>query len=110
MVTKRRKCYPVPVPSLRTCLVSFSDLAGVRHTAEVTAETLYEAAVLGMAAIAQNSGAVAATLTQLEIEVRAPIVRHQLSVRQVRQWVDGITPSPKEKLLKERLRQMLPPE
>ncbi|MBL8211015.1 MAG: hypothetical protein JNK87_09905 [Bryobacterales bacterium] len=98
------------MPNLRTCLVSFSDLTGVRHSAEVTAESLFEAAVLGIAAIAQSSGAVAATITQLEIEVRAPIVRHQLSVRQVRQWVDGVTASPKEKLVKERLRQMLPPE
>jgi hypothetical protein len=33
---------------LRTCAVSFADVRGVRHTAEVQAETLYEAVVLAV--------------------------------------------------------------
>ena len=33
---------------LRSCVVSYQDNQGIRHSAEVTAETLYEAAVLGL--------------------------------------------------------------
>jgi hypothetical protein len=33
---------------LRTCAVTFTDARGVKHTAEVTAETLFEAAILGL--------------------------------------------------------------
>jgi hypothetical protein len=33
---------------LRTCVVSYSDQENIRHSGEVTAETLYEAAVLGL--------------------------------------------------------------
>jgi hypothetical protein len=39
------------VPELRSCIVSYQDLEGVTHSIEVTAETLYEAAVLGMQAM-----------------------------------------------------------
>jgi hypothetical protein len=35
---------------LRICAVSFIDVAGIRHTAEVQAESLYEAAILGVRA------------------------------------------------------------
>ena len=42
---KRRICYSRPVP-LRTCAVSFLDIRGIRHVAEVQAESLYEAAIL----------------------------------------------------------------
>jgi len=40
--------YNVPVPSARTCLVSFIDSEGIRHSVEVTASTLYQAAALAI--------------------------------------------------------------
>lgn len=33
---------------VRSCSVSFKDSSGVRHSVEVTAETLFEAAALGL--------------------------------------------------------------
>lgn len=36
------------VANPKTCTVSFRDSAGVRHSVEVGAETLYEAAVLAL--------------------------------------------------------------
>jgi len=38
-----------PVPTARTCSLSFTDSNGIRHAVEVPASTLYEAAVLAMA-------------------------------------------------------------
>jgi hypothetical protein len=37
----------IAVP-LRNCGVSFLEIRGIRHVAEVQAESLYEAAILGM--------------------------------------------------------------
>ncbi len=39
---------------VRSCRVTIKDLEGVKHTVEVTAETLYEAVALGFVAIRGN--------------------------------------------------------
>jgi hypothetical protein len=36
------------VPTARICVVSFTDSEGIRHSVEVTASTLYEAAALAI--------------------------------------------------------------
>jgi hypothetical protein len=43
--------------SFRLCGVTVIDLEGVRHTAEVTASTLYEAVALGIMAIREQEWA-----------------------------------------------------
>lgn len=45
-MAKMLPCQAVP---LRSCVVSFTDNRGVQHSVEVTAETLFEAAALGVA-------------------------------------------------------------
>jgi hypothetical protein len=40
----------VVVPELRTCRVSFQDAAGIAHSVEVTAQSLFEAAALAIKA------------------------------------------------------------
>jgi hypothetical protein len=45
------------VPELRSCTVSYKDMEGITHTVEVTASSLYEAAVLGMKAFEQSGWA-----------------------------------------------------
>lgn len=92
---------------IRTCAVSFLDPSGIRHSTEVTAETLYEAAVLGIRAISQEWGIEPAQLTPIEIEVRAPATLHSVTLRHIRQWLDGASRSPKERVLRDRLREML---
>jgi len=37
--------------TVRSCKVTIQDMEGITHTVDVTAETLYEAVALGMAAI-----------------------------------------------------------
>jgi len=51
-----------PSVALRTCTVSFLGPSGVRHSIEVTAESVYEAAALGVSAL-RNSGWADAPLT-----------------------------------------------
>jgi hypothetical protein len=76
--------------ALRTCTVSFTGPSGVRHTVEVVAESIYEAAALGVSAL-KNSGWVDAIApgTELEVQVREPATCHRLTVHQIRRWCDG---------------------
>jgi len=42
---------------VRICRVSFTTTSGIRHSAEIQADSLYEAAVEGIKAISQQCGA-----------------------------------------------------
>jgi hypothetical protein len=69
--------------------------SGVRHSVEVTAESIYEAAALGVSALKSDGWADAiAPGTELEIEVREPATCHRLTVQQIRRWCDGVAVSP----------------
>jgi hypothetical protein len=89
---------------MAACIVSFVDLDGVRHSVEVEADGLYEASVLGLAAFRKHDLAPGG-LTQLEVEVRS--VKHTLTVTKVRDWLQRGVRTPKEAILKERLRALL---
>ncbi len=39
------------MPELRSCSISYGDADGIKHSIDVTAETLYDAAILGMKAM-----------------------------------------------------------
>jgi hypothetical protein len=94
--------------ALRTCTVSFSGASGIRHSVDVTAESVYEAAALGVAALKRSGWTEAiAPGTQLEIQVREPATSHRLTVQQIRRWCDGVAVSPDETLKKRRLKQLL---
>jgi hypothetical protein len=90
---------------MTACIVSFVDLDGIRHSVEVEADGLYEASVLGLCAFRKHELELGG-LTQLEVEVRSS-VKHTLSVTKVREWLERGVRSPKEAVLKERLRTLL---
>lgn len=87
------------------CIVSYVDLDGVRHSVEVEADGLYEAAVLGIAAFRKHD-LTPAGLTKLSVEVRSTIT-HAVTVQDVQKWLARGVMSPKEAVLKERLRALL---
>ena len=93
--------------ALRTCTVSFTGPSGVRHSVEVTAESIYEAAALGVSALTNSGRADAiAPGTELDVKVREPATCHRLTVHQIRRWCDGVAVSPDETLKKRRLNQL----
>jgi hypothetical protein len=94
--------------SPRPCSVSFTDLRGVRHEAEVQAESLFEAAALALKAF-RGSGWVEGVgpASEFQVEVPGPVVRHRVTVGQIRRWVEGAVASPAERLRRERVREML---
>ena len=86
---------------IRSCTVSYRDFEGVKHSVEVTAESLYEAAVLGMKAMQAPWGN--APSLEIEVRVRAPEVRHTVSNAILTAWLSRQGKTPKEKALKARL-------
>src|SRR5262245_39612906 len=90
---------------MAACIVSFVDLDGIRHSVEVEAEGLYEASVLGICAFRKHD-LQPAGLTQLEVEVRNSVT-HTLTVRKIQDWLKRVVRTPKEAVLKERLRSLL---
>jgi hypothetical protein len=75
---------------------------------EVTAESIYEAAALGVSALKDGGWADAiAPGTQLEVQVREPAECHRLTVQPIRRWCNGVAVSPDETLKKRRLKQLL---
>jgi hypothetical protein len=94
--------------ALRTCTVSFSGPSGMRHSVDVTAESVYEAVALGVSTLRESGWADAVALeTELEIQVREPPTCHRITVHQIHRRCDGIASSPDETLKKRRLKQLL---
>ena len=96
------------LPSVNASAVTFTDPKGVRHTAEVAADSLFEAAVLAIQ-ILKRDGWVTDTIgaTKLEVEVREPATKHIVPPLQIQRWLDGSSPSPYERVKKDRLRTLL---
>ena len=92
----------------RTCAVSFMDARGIRHSVEVEAESLYEAAVLGIRRLNEDAWAdKIGRGTVLDIEVRNPSTRHSISLQQVERWLAGATTNPTEATKKAKLKMLL---
>ena len=92
---------------MSACIVSFVDLDGIRHSVEIEAEGLYEASVLGLCAFRKHD-LDPGGLTQLEVEVRSSVT-HTLTVTKVKEWLERGVRTPKEAVLKDRLRTLMSP-
>lgn len=90
---------------MATCVVSYLDTSGIRHTVEVDAQSLYEAAVLAIRVFREHD-CEPREANRLEIEVRSSVV-HTLTIRKIHDWLNGGAKTPKEAVTKQRLRGLL---
>ena len=86
------------------CIVSFVDTEGFRHTVEVQAESLFEAGVLAIRAFKEH-GCPPGYASEFEVEIRSP-VKHIVTAKRIQEWLEGGAKSPKEAVMKERLKQI----
>jgi hypothetical protein len=94
--------------ALRPCIVSFKDMRGIRHATEVEAESLFEAAVLGIRRLNEDPWLEkVGPATVLEVEVRNPGTTHAISLQQVERWLAGATTNPSEASKKVKLKMLL---
>lgn len=80
-------------------------MEGITHSVEVSASSLYEAAVLGMKAFEQTGWA-DHPVGCMEIVIKSPAVTHRVGVVQVTNWLRSAG-SPQDCALKARLRAVL---
>lgn len=107
MANKKRICYDLPV-SLRVCVVGFKAPTGVSHAVEVEAESLMEAAGLGLARLKKDEWIEGlGPNTRLEISVRSPGSQHTVTVQQIHRWIDTVNPSPSDTLKKAKVKKAL---
>jgi len=93
---------------LRICAVSFADVRGVRHTVEVQAESLFEAAILGVRTFKGDPWIEhVGPATVLDIEVREPAAKHAITMMHVERWLEGASTSPNEEVKKAKLKDLL---
>ena len=105
---KNENCGNFYEVGLKVCAVSFTDVRGIKHSAEVEAESLYEAAVQGIRRLNQDPWIERiGPGTKLEIEVREPCAKHVLTVEQVERWLAGATTNPTEATKKKTLKLLL---
>jgi hypothetical protein len=94
--------------ALRPCVVSFKDTSGIRHATEVEAESLYEAAVLGIQRLNRDPWLEKiGPATVLDVEVREPGTKHSLSLQHVERWLGGTTTNPNDAMKKAKLKMLL---
>jgi hypothetical protein len=100
-------CYPLAVAA-RVCSVSFTSPTGFVHSVDVEADTLYEAATLGLARLKADGWVEGlGPGTKLEIHVRQPATSHVVSVQQLQRWMNSTNSSPTETLRKAKLKNLL---
>jgi hypothetical protein len=93
----------------RTCVVSCSDLKGVEHSVDVTADSLYEAVAQGLRAFRQNDWVdeLGQGQTTVTVVVKNPEVEHKVRVQDFERWLISQGRTPAEVSLKNRLRTLL---
>jgi hypothetical protein len=90
---------------MASCVVSYLDTEGLRHTVEVDAESLYEAGVLAIRTF-RHHNCEPGRASQLEVEVRSSVT-HTITPGRIHDWLNGGARTPKEAITKERLRALL---
>ena len=94
----------------RTCVVSFVDSTGIRHSVEVAAESLYEAAALAVREFRSHpwvDDVEPGAVTPLSISVKTPATTHEVNIKQLERWTASTPKSPREIVQKSRVRELL---
>lgn len=87
-------------------LVSFLDVDGIRHSVEIdNAASLYEAAALAVCAFRKHE-CEPAPASRLEVEIRSSVT-HTVTIKKLYEWLNGGAKTPKEKITKDRLRELV---
>ena len=85
--------------------MSFVDADGLRHSVELHADTLYEAAVLALK-VFRDHECPPAPSHPLQVAI-STTVTHTVTMKKVEDWLNGNCRSPKERVLKDRLKAIM---
>lgn len=94
---------------VRSCRVTIKDMDGVKHTVEVTAETLYEAVALGLAAVRGNDWVmgIAQGMNVVEVSVLDVPIKHAVKLQDFNAWLERTAGAPREVSKRQRIKAIL---
>jgi hypothetical protein len=97
------------MPNKRKCIVSLRDEEGVEHSAELVAESLYEAAALALQQFRRSEWSREASLEAgtLRVEVCEPSTFYRVKVRDVENWLARSAGKPREVAARQKVRAKL---
>jgi hypothetical protein len=90
---------------MRSCVVSYQDNQGIRHSVEVMADTLYEAAVLGLKALDANQRFT--HNVTIDVRVKNPETTHSITGAVLEAWLARPAKNEKEQALKTRSKEVM---
>jgi hypothetical protein len=94
---------------VRACRVTIKDMEGVSHTADVTAETLYEAVALGLVALRGKDwvSGIAEGFNVVQVSVTDIPVKHSVTLKDFNAWLGRAGRVPKEITSRQRVKKIL---
>lgn len=94
---------------VRSCRVAIKDMEGVKHTVEVTAETLFEAVALGLVAVRGNDWVtgIAQGMNTVQVAVVDIPIEHSVKIQDFHAWLERTTGAPKEISKRSRIKEIL---
>ena len=97
--------------AVRSCRVTVQDRSGNSHTAEVTANSLYEAVAQGLAAFRKNEwvDGLAERYGTVKVSVADVRVEHQVKIADFSSWLERPGRTPREITERQRIRSILGP-
>ena len=97
------------MPGPFVCIVSFTDPEGMTHSVEVAADSLFQAAALGVAELCRGEFTAAGIgpATNLRVAIKAPATVHEVRFSRLESWLQSHGKSPNEQALKADLRARL---
>ena len=89
--------------------MTFTDLNGLKHTVELEADSVHEAAMLALQAFKKSAFVELAPglASRIQVSVREPLVTHEVSLVKLRQWVELGSVNPNEVSRRRRLKAIL---
>lgn len=89
-----------------SCAVAYVDIHGIRHSVEIdSVNSVYEAAAIAISKFKKHDCA-PGSQAKLEVEIRDTIT-HTVTVAKVNLWLNSTARSPKEMVMKDRLRELI---
>jgi phosphoribosylformimino-5-aminoimidazole carboxamide ribonucleotide (ProFAR) isomerase len=95
--------------TVRACRVTIQDLDGISHTAEVTADTLYEAVAQGLAALRKNEWVegIQEQFGVVKVSVADVRVEHQVKIADFTKWLERPGRTPRDVSQRHKIRAIL---
>jgi hypothetical protein len=90
---------------MKHCMVSFVDPGGIRHTVEVEADSMFEAAAAALESFRAHACS-PGLASELQVQVRTAVT-HTVTLKKLKDWAERGGRSPRDTVLRRRIKTTL---